>query len=98
MRRADLRPALLLAALLAAPLAAMACDPAEMEKAMTEICTAAVDAAGEVVLAAGEPASLAARLAAARRQCAEGDPAQAAAEAIRITRAAALIEARAHQS
>jgi hypothetical protein len=98
MRRFVLATALLL------PPAALACDPAEMEKAMTEICTAAADAAGEAVRSAmpvaeaGQAAEMERRLAATLRQCAEGDPALAAAEAVRLATFAARLEARASRS
>ena len=83
------------------PLGAGACDPDEMDRAMSEICTAAITASAEVVEAAGplaregEAATMAARLDHLRHICINGDPTVAAAEAVRLARFAARIEARA---
>ncbi len=82
------------------PLGASACDPDEMDRAMSEICTAGNDAAAEIVQAAlpaarnDEPAQMQARLDQARHACINGDPAVAAREAVRLARFAAGIEAR----
>lgn len=96
-----MRRLLAMAMLLAMP--AMACDPDEMERAMTEICTAATSGAAEAVEAAlplaraEEAAALQTQLTALRRVCSEGDPAVAAREAARLARLAGRIEARAEQ-
>jgi hypothetical protein len=96
-----MRALLALAMLLATP--AIACDPDELERAMTEICNAATAGAEEAVEAAQpfaraeEWARLDARLAQIRQDCVQGDPMQAAREAARLARAAARIEARADQ-
>lgn len=96
-----MRALLALTLLLATP--AIACDPDEMERAMTEICTAATAGAAEAVEAAlplargDEAASLQAQLTTLRRVCAEGDPALAARDAARLARLAGRIEARADQ-
>jgi hypothetical protein len=96
-----MRALLALALLLATP--AIACDPDELERAMTDICAAATEAAAEAVQAAlplaraGEGAALDARLAAIRHGCVHGDPVMAARDAARLARSAALIEARAEQ-
>jgi hypothetical protein len=93
-----MRAMLLAIALL--PLGASACDPDEMDRAMSEICTAATAAAAEVVqaatpLAIGEEAAvMAARLDHARHICINADPSLAAAEAVHLARFAARIEAR----
>ncbi len=90
----------LFVALVLLPLGASACDPDEMDRAMSEICTAATAAAAEVVQAAmplvrdGESAVMAARLDHARHVCINGDPTLAAAEAVHLARFAARIEAR----
>lgn len=82
------------------PLGASACDPDEMDRAMSEICTAGNDVAAEIVQAAlpaargDEPALMQARLEQARHACIEGDPVVAAREAVRLARFAAAIEAR----
>lgn len=94
-----MRPLLLLAAL-AVPVAAWACDPAEMEAAMTEICRGATDGAREAIAAAqgaatpAEAGRLAAELHRLHELCAAGDPAQAARGAALLARAAGRIEAR----
>jgi hypothetical protein len=94
-----MRAVLALAMLLATP--AIACDPDELERAMTEICAAATMGAEEAVEAAQpfaqseERARLGARLAQIRQDCLQGDPAVAAREAARLARIAAHIEARA---
>lgn len=91
----------LLLALAMLPLGAGACDPDEMDRAMSEICTAATLASAEVVeaampLARGEEgAAMSARLDHIRHICINGDPTVAAAEAVRLARFAARIEARA---
>ncbi|MBX9752630.1 MAG: hypothetical protein K5Q68_23785 [Roseococcus sp.] len=96
-----MRTILAVAMLLATP--AIACDPDELERAMTEICTAATAGAEEAVEAAQpfaraeERALLDARLTQIRQDCAHGDPAVAAREAARLARVAARIEARADQ-
>jgi hypothetical protein len=96
-----MRKLLAVAMLLATP--AVACDPDELERAMTEICSAATAGAAEAVEAAlplarpGEATSLEAQLTALRRLCMEGDPAQAARDAARLARLAGRIEARADQ-
>lgn len=96
-----MRALLALALLLASP--AIACDPAEMDQAMTEICTAALDGAAEAVEAAlpharaQEAAALESRLAQARLACLQGDPAVAARDAAQLARLAGRIEARADQ-
>jgi len=82
------------------PIGAGACDPDEMDRAMSEICTAAIAASEEGVQAAlpaargEEAAAMAARLDHIRHICINGDPAVAAAEAVRLARMAARIEAR----
>lgn len=87
--------------LLAAP--AGACDPDELERAMTEICTAATEGAAEAVAAAlpqaraEEATSLRAELERLTQACAQGDPAVAAREGARLARIAGRIEARAEQ-
>ncbi|WP_207537331.1 hypothetical protein [Sabulicella rubraurantiaca] len=92
--------ALLAACLLAAPVA-LACDPAEMEAAMTEICRGATAGAAEAIetarprASAAEAQSLAASLARLERLCAEGDPVAAARAAALLARDAGRIEARA---
>lgn len=96
-----MRALLALALLLATP--AIACDPDEMERAMTEICTAATSGAADAVEAAlplarpDEAAALQSRLTHLQRICAEGDPALAARDAARLARLAGRIEARADQ-
>lgn len=96
-----MRALLAMAMLLATP--AIACDPDEMERAMTEICSAATTGAAEAVEAAlplaraQEAASLQSQLNSLRRICAEGDPAAAARDAARLARVAGRIEARAEQ-
>jgi hypothetical protein len=96
-----MRALLALAMLLSSP--AIACDPAEMDQAMSEICGGATDGAAEAVQAAlpharaGEAAALEARLAQARHACQHGDPAVAAREAAQLARFAGRIEARADQ-
>ena len=96
-----MRALLALTLLLATP--AIACDPDEMERAMTEICTAATSGAAEAVEAAlplarpGEATALQSQLTSLRRICAEGDPALAARDAARLARLAGRIEARADQ-
>ncbi len=96
--------ALFLALALLPPLlltTASACDPDEMDRAMSEICTAATSAAAEIVTAASplargeEAAAMAARLDHARTICVNGDPTLAAAQAVHLARFAARIEARA---
>jgi hypothetical protein len=90
----------LLLAIALLPLGASACDPDEMDRAMSEICTAATAAAAEVVQAATplaqgeEAAAMVARLAHARHICINGDPSLAAAESVHLARFAARIEAR----
>lgn len=76
------------------PLAAGACNPDEMDRAMSEICTAGTEAAAEFVQAAlsaagPEGPALLARLDHARHACINGDPAVAAREAVRLAYAAA---------
>ncbi len=85
--------AMLLLAALALP--ALACDPAEMEAAMTEICRGATEGAREAVLAVppAERPSLEAELARLHELCAAGDPALAARAAARLAREAGRIEA-----
>ena len=89
---------LALALLLSVP--AAACDPEEMDRAMTEVCAAGISAAQEALDAAtphardGEMAPMTARLHDQRQQCAAGDPMKAAADTVRLARAAARIEAR----
>ncbi|WP_431301769.1 hypothetical protein [Sediminicoccus sp. BL-A-41-H5] len=96
-----MRALLALALLLATP--AIACDPDEMERAMTEVCTAATSGAAEAVEAAlplagaDEAAALQTQLITLRRVCAEGDPALAARDAARLSRLAGRIEARAER-
>jgi hypothetical protein len=91
----------LLLAMALLPLGAGACDPDEMDRAMSEICTAATLAAAEVVDAAtalargDETAQMTARLDHARHACINGDPTVAAAGAVHLARFAARIEARA---
>ena len=87
-----MRPLFIALALL--PLGASACDPDEMDRAMSEICTAGNEAAAEFVQAAlptagAEAAGLLARLAQARHACINGDPVVAAREAVRLAHAAA---------
>lgn len=86
--------ALLLAALLAAP-AALACDPAEMEAAMTEICRGATSGAAEALDALPGGHALRAELAAIERRCAESDPAAAARDAARLAARAGRLAAQA---
>ncbi len=94
-----MRVLLALALLLATP--AIACDPDEVDRAMTEVCTASLGAAAEAVDAAlplargAEAGTLNAKLTRLRGLCAEGDPAVAAAAAARLARLAGRIEARA---
>ena len=93
-----MRKILALALLLTTP--AIACDPDEVDRAMTEVCVATIQAAEEAVQAAlplargGEAATLDTELARLRALCAQGDPAVAAGEAARLARAAGRIEAR----
>ena len=95
--------ALLAACLLAAPVA-WACDPAEMEAAMTEICRGATAGAAEAIEAArphanvAEAQSLASGLARLERLCAEGDPVAALRGASLLARDAGRIEARASRA
>lgn len=86
--------ALVLLAALTAP--ALACDPAEMEAAMTEICRGATEGAREAVAAlpAAERAPLEAELTRLHALCAAGDPAIAARGAARLAREAGRMEAR----
>lgn len=87
-----------LAALATVP--AAACDPEEMDRAMTEVCAAGLSAAAEALDAAtphardGEMTPLTARLHDLRQHCITGDPMRAAADIVRLARAAARIEAR----
>lgn len=93
-----MRAVLLALALL--PLGAGACDPDEMDRAMSEICTAATNAAAEAVGAASplarddEARAMSSRLGRARDVCINGDPVVAAAEAVQLARLAGQIEAR----
>ena len=87
--------------LLAAP--AGACDPDELERAMTEICTAATEGAAEAVEAAlpharaEEAHSLRTELQRLMQACAQGDPTATAREGARLARLAGRIEAREDQ-
>ena len=76
------------------PLSASACDPNEMDRAMSEICTAGNDAAEEFVQAAlptagADAANMLARLAQARHACINGDPVMAVQDAVRLAHSAA---------
>ena len=76
------------------PLGASACDPDEMDRAMSEICTAGNEAAAGFVqaalpAAAAEGAGMLARLDQARHACINGDPVVAAREAVRLAHFAA---------
>ncbi|MDB5416217.1 MAG: hypothetical protein JWR10_4552 [Rubritepida sp.] len=94
-----MRKLLIMALLLATP--AAACDPEEMDRALSEICTAAATVAQEAVEAAqplaqsGERTAMQAQLDRVRTLCIDGDPAVAASEAARLARFAGRIEARA---
>jgi len=87
-----MRPLWIALALL--PLAAGACDPDEMDRAMSEICTAGNEAVAEFVHAAlpgagAEAAGMLARLEQARHACINGDPVVAARDAVRLAHFAA---------
>lgn len=94
-----MRPLLALLILLATP--AIACDPAGMDGALSEICGAAASGAEEAIEAAlplarrEEAAAMQAQLARVQQLCTHGDPAVAAVEATRLARFAGRIEARA---
>lgn len=99
-----MKGALLALGLIAAPIAVWACDPEEMERAMTEICQAAAEGA-EVAIAAALPRAtaeeaetLASGLATLRRGCVEGDPVVAVRQAPALARMAGRIEARPSQA